>query len=71
MNKFEKKAAEISTYGEIVDLLAGNIENIRQWNYNVRDDGSELSEYEIAENERTDLRISVYQNVIKMLEKVL
>ena len=71
MNKFDKKAAEISAYGEIVDLLADSIENIRLWNYNARDDGSELSEYEIAENERTDIRISVYQNVIKMLEKVL
>lgn len=71
MNKFEKKAAEISAYGEIVDSLADNIENIRQWNYTVRDDGSELSKYEIAENERTDIRISVYQNVIKMIEKVL
>lgn len=71
MNKFEKKAAEISAYGEIVDSLTAAIENIRQWNYNVHDDGSELREYEIAENERTDIRISVYQNVIKMLEKVL
>ena len=70
MNKFEKRAAEISTYGEIVDLLAARIDDIKRW-YNVRDDGSELSEYEIAENERTDIRISVYQNVIKMLEKVL
>lgn len=71
MNKFEKKAVEISAYGEIVDSLAATIENIRQWNYNVHDDGSELREYEIDENERTDIRISVYQNVIKMLEKVL
>lgn len=71
MNKFEKKAAEISAYGEIVDSLTATIENIRQWNYNVHDDGSELREYEIDENERTDIRISVYQNVIKMLEKVL
>lgn len=71
MNKFEKRAAEISAYGEIADLLAARIEDMKQWNYNVRDDGSELSEYEIAENERTDMRISVYQNVIKMLEKVL
>lgn len=71
MNKFEKKAAEISAYGEIVDLLADRIADIKQWNYNVRDDGTELTEYEVAENERTDIRISVYQNVIKMLEKVL
>lgn len=71
MNKFEKRAAEISAYGEIVDLLAAKIEDIKQWKYIVRDDGSELSEYEIAENERIDIRISVYQNVIKMLEKVL
>ena len=71
MNKFEKKAAEISAYGEIVDSLAATIENIRQWNYNVRDDGGELTKYEIDENERTDIRISAYQNVIKMLEKVL
>lgn len=71
MNKFEKRAAEISVYGEIADLLATRIEDMKKWNYNVRDDGSELSEYEIAENERTDMRISGYQNVIKMLEKVL
>ena len=71
MNKFEKRAAEISVYGEIVDLLAARIEDIKQWKYIVCDDGSELSEYKIAENERIDIRISVYQNVIKMLEKVL
>ena len=71
MNKFEKKAAEISAYGEIVDLLAAQIEDIKKWMYIVLDDGRELSEYEIAENERIDIRISVYQNVIKMLEKVL
>ena len=71
MNKFETRAAEISAYGEIADLLATRIEDIRQWNYNVPADGRELSEYEICENERTDIRISVYQNVIKMLEKVL
>ena len=71
MNKFEKRAAEISAYGEIADLIESKINSIKQWDYFVHDDGSELSEYERSANEQADIRLDVCQSVIKMIEKVL
>lgn len=71
MNKFEKRAAEISAYGEIADLIENKMNSIKQWDYYVHDDGSELSEYELSANEQADIRLGVCQSVIKMIEKVL
>ena len=71
MNKFEKRAAEISAYGEIADLIESKMNSIKQWDYFVHDDGSELSEYELSANEQADIRLNVCQSVIKMIEKVL
>lgn len=71
MNKFEKRAAEISAYGEIAKLIESKIDSIKQWDYFVPDDGMELSDYEISANEAADIRLDVYQSIIKMIEKVL
>ena len=45
--------------------------SIKQWDYFVHDDGSELSDYEISANEQADIRLDVCQSIIKMIEKVL
>ena len=71
MTKFEKRAAEISAYGEIAELIENKMNSIIQWEYYVRNDGKELGEYEISANEKADIRLGVCQSIIKMIEKVL
>lgn len=71
MNKFEKRAAEISAYGEIAEMIENKMNSIKQWDYYVHEDGSELSEYELWANDQAVIRLEVCQSVIKMIEKVL